>query len=111
MGSGKSWRTTGIFSAFETSFTSGAARAQSGHCRSSNTTMATLEPAGGFSVLVFSLPVVELGALNAVFAAVLFLAVVPPLAGPCPQAAVAAMIKIADVRFLSRMNLLARSRL
>src|SRR5215469_15036606 len=49
MGSGKSWRTTGILYVLEASFTSGAVRRHIGHSRSSNTTMATCDPFGGRS--------------------------------------------------------------
>src|SRR5215472_14263381 len=49
MGSGKSWRTTGILYVLEASFTSGAVRRHIGHSRSSNTTIATCDPLGGRS--------------------------------------------------------------
>src|SRR5215469_8836615 len=49
MGSGKSWRTTGILYVLEASFTSGAVRRHIGHSRSSNTTIATCDPFGGRS--------------------------------------------------------------
>src|SRR3979490_3066417 len=48
-GSGKSCRTTRILYVLEASSSRGAARRQSGHCRSSNTTRATCAPLGGRS--------------------------------------------------------------
>src|SRR5271169_244741 len=47
MGKGKSYCTSGMLYFLAASCSSGAARAQSGHCRSSKTRMATLEPLGG----------------------------------------------------------------
>src|SRR5215472_18626536 len=47
MGSGKSWRTTGILYVLEASFTRGAVRRHIGHSRPSNTTIATCDPFGG----------------------------------------------------------------
>src|SRR5215475_4977078 len=49
MGKGKSWRTTGILYVRAASSTRGAARAQSGHSRSSKITIATETPFGGRS--------------------------------------------------------------
>src|SRR5690349_3389789 len=49
MGKGKSYRTTGTLWAAATSRTMESARAQSGHCRSSNITIAAFAPRGGFS--------------------------------------------------------------
>src|SRR5438874_9812423 len=48
-GKGKSCRTTGILWASAASHTRGYAFAQSGHSRSSNITMATFAPRGGFN--------------------------------------------------------------
>src|ERR1035438_1891612 len=47
MGRGKSYCTSGMLYFFAASCSSGAARAQSGHCRSSKTRMATFDPLGG----------------------------------------------------------------
>src|ERR1700736_6445845 len=47
MGSGKSWRTTGILYVFEACSTSGAVRRHMGHCKSSKTTIAICAPLGG----------------------------------------------------------------
>src|SRR5215469_10424775 len=52
MGRGKSYCTSGMLYFLAASCSSGAARAQSGHCRSSNTSSATFEPFGGFSTEV-----------------------------------------------------------
>ena len=109
IGNGKSWRTTGIFSDLETSLTSGAARAQSGHCKSSKTTIATLLPAGGRSVSAFSLPVFDrvveaLPAFDALVWVLFFLDVLPPVAGPCANDAVAANASIAEAKTFSRMS-------
>src|SRR5215469_15957851 len=54
MGSGKSWRTSGILYVRDASATSGAARAQSGHSRSSKITIATEAPLGGFRMETLS---------------------------------------------------------
>src|ERR1700679_903400 len=48
-GSGKSWRNQGILYCSAAALSSGLARAQSGHSRSPNSTMATRAPAGGCS--------------------------------------------------------------
>src|SRR5271157_5252866 len=52
MGKGKSYCTSGMLYFFAASCSRGAARAQSGHCRSSKTRMATFEPLGGRSTEV-----------------------------------------------------------
>src|SRR5258708_37614767 len=49
---GKSWRTSGILYLSTAAWTMGAAWAQAGHSRSSNSKMATLAPAGGFTMEV-----------------------------------------------------------
>src|SRR3954462_2845536 len=49
MGSGKSWRTTGILYVFDACSTSGAVRRHIGHSRSSKITMAICGPWGGRS--------------------------------------------------------------
>src|SRR6516162_8048225 len=47
MGKGKSYCTSGMLYFLAASCSSGAARAQSGHCRSSKTRSATFDPLGG----------------------------------------------------------------
>src|SRR5579862_4960320 len=52
MGSGKSWRTTGILYVFDACSTKGAVRRHIGHCKSSKTTIATCAPLGGRSTVL-----------------------------------------------------------